>query len=147
MAKDIRAQQGLATGEDQHRHAEALEIVHHGKDLVGRQLTREILVGGDGIAVLAGEIAAPDKIPDHHWRRWVSLGPGLCRRRKLLHVLRYAKHRAISSRNWTIREHARQGGFDVDQGLRRHLPGRTTEEDMRHARTGRRMRDGETSMR
>jgi hypothetical protein len=25
------AQQRLATGEDQHRHAEGLEIVHHGK--------------------------------------------------------------------------------------------------------------------
>jgi hypothetical protein len=40
--EDVRMQQRLAAGENQHRHAKTLEIVHHRKDLVGRQLTGKV---------------------------------------------------------------------------------------------------------
>jgi hypothetical protein len=64
--EDVRPQQRLAAGEDQHRHAEGLEVVHHAEDFLGRQLAGEILVGGNRVAVLAGQVAAPDQVPDHH---------------------------------------------------------------------------------
>ena len=62
--EDVRPQQRLAARENQHRHAEGLEIVHDLVNLRGRKLAGEILVGRDRIAVLAGEVAAADEIPD-----------------------------------------------------------------------------------
>ncbi|MNQ96354.1 hypothetical protein D3C85_1119540 [compost metagenome] len=63
---DVRAQQRLAAGQDQHRHAEGLQVVHHREHLGGAQFTGEVLVGGDGVAVLAGQVAAADQVPDQH---------------------------------------------------------------------------------
>ncbi len=72
--EDVGPQQRLAAGENQHRHAEALEVVHHGEDFGGGQLAGEILVGRNRVAVLAGQVAAPDQIPDHHRAGRIALG-------------------------------------------------------------------------
>ena len=45
--EDVGAQQGLAAGEDQHRHAEGLQVVHHGEDLLRRELAGKVDVGGE----------------------------------------------------------------------------------------------------
>ena len=41
----------------------------------GGQLAGKVLVGGNGVAMLAGEIAAPHQIPDHHGAGRVAVGP------------------------------------------------------------------------
>ncbi len=67
--EDVGAQQRLAAREDQHRHAEGLQVVHDPEHLLGRQLAGEIDIAGDRVAVLAHQVAAPDEIPDHHRAR------------------------------------------------------------------------------
>jgi hypothetical protein len=64
--ENVRPQQRLAAGKDQRRNAEGLELVHDAEHLGGAQLAGEVLVGGNRIAVLAGQVAAPDQVPDHH---------------------------------------------------------------------------------
>ena len=73
--EDVGPQQRLAPRQDQHRHPEGLQLVHHPEDLIGAQLAGEVLVGRDRITVLAGEVAAPDEVPDHHRARRVALRP------------------------------------------------------------------------
>ena len=73
--ENIRPQQRLAAGKDQHRHAESLQVVHHREDLRGRQLAGKILVGRNRVAVLAGQVAAPDQVPDHHRSGRIALRP------------------------------------------------------------------------
>ena len=67
--EDVGAQQRLAAGQDEGRHPERLEVVENGEHLVRGKLAREILVGRDRIAMLAGQVAAPDQVPDDH-RAW-----------------------------------------------------------------------------
>jgi len=62
----IRPQQRLSARQDQHRNAEALQVLHDLEHLLGREFAGKILVRRGCIAVLAGEIAAPDQVPDHH---------------------------------------------------------------------------------
>ena len=73
---DVGAHQGLAAGEDQHRHAEGAQVVHDPAHLGGVQFTLEVDVGGSGIAVLAGQVAAPDQVPDHHRPGGLAVGWG-----------------------------------------------------------------------
>jgi len=90
--EDVRPQQRLAAGENQHRHAEALEVVHHGIDLLRAQFAGEVLVGGDRVAVLAGEVAAADQVPDDDRPRRIAL---LAQRRGMgdfFHVPRDSEH-------------------------------------------------------
>ncbi len=86
--EDIGTQQRLAARQDQHRHMERLEIVHHRKHFGRAEFAREIVIGGDGVAVLAGEIAAPDQVPDHHRPGRIAARPDRSRRDDLLHELR-----------------------------------------------------------
>ena len=67
--EDVGPQQRLAARQDQHRDAECLQIVHDAEHLLGGQFAGKIDVGGGRVAMLAGEIAAPDQIPDHHGAR------------------------------------------------------------------------------
>jgi len=90
--EDIGPQQRLAAGQDQHRDMKTLEVVHHLIDFSGGQLAGEVGVGGNRVAVLAGEVAAPDQIPDHHRTGRIAFWPERCRVRNFLHVLRDAKH-------------------------------------------------------
>src|SRR5690606_13088081 len=64
--EDVRAQQVLTAGENQHRYAVGLEIVHHGVDFLGAQLALEVDVGRDRVAVFAGQVTAADEVPDYH---------------------------------------------------------------------------------
>ncbi len=64
--EDVAAQQRLAAGEDQHAHAGFVQIVDHAERLGGVQLVAEFAVGGGCIAVPAGQVAAPEQVPDHH---------------------------------------------------------------------------------
>jgi len=85
--EDVGPQQWFAAGEDQHRHAKTLQIIHHRKDFFAAQFAREVPVGGDRVAVFAGQVAAPNEVPDHD-RRWrIPLRTGWSRCRELLHVL------------------------------------------------------------
>jgi len=93
--EDVRAQQRLAAGQDEHRYAKRLEVIHHAEDLPRRQLARKVLVGGDRIAVLACEVAATDQVPDHHGAGRMALRPEWCRPGDFLHVLGDAEHGEI----------------------------------------------------
>ena len=85
--KNIRPEQRLPTGQNEYRNPERLEIVHHVKDFGSRQFARKVLVGRDRIAMLAGQVATPDQVPDHNRTRRIALGSerrGVC---NFLHVL------------------------------------------------------------
>ena len=64
--KNVFAQQRLAPREDERGHAKGFEVVHDGEDLGQRQLARVVMVGREGVAVLAGEVAAANEVPDNH---------------------------------------------------------------------------------
>ena len=64
--ENVWAQQGLTAGQNQHRHAVALQIIHRRADLGKAQLSGVVMVGGERVAMLAGEVAAPGQVPDHH---------------------------------------------------------------------------------
>ncbi|MDT4859434.1 hypothetical protein FQZ97_939420 [compost metagenome] len=65
--EDVGPHQRLTAGEDEHRHAKGLEVVHHRGHLVPAQLTGVFVVGREGVAVFAGEVAAPDQVPNNNW--------------------------------------------------------------------------------
>ncbi|MNL51593.1 hypothetical protein D3C87_1747030 [compost metagenome] len=87
-------EQGLAAREDEGRDSEGPKIAHDREDLVGLELARKGTVGGDGVAVLTGEVAAPGEVPDHHRPGWVALGAQGRRVQQLSDGLRYAEHGA-----------------------------------------------------
>ena len=89
---DIRPQQRFAAGKNEHRHLEALEVVHHRINLLGIQLAGEIGIGRNRIAMLAGQVAAPDQVPDDHRSGRVAFRPEWRRCGDFLHVLGDAKH-------------------------------------------------------
>jgi hypothetical protein len=62
--EQVRPQQRLAAGEDEHRHAGGLEVVHDAEDLGGAELAAVLMVGREGVAMFAGEVAAADEVPD-----------------------------------------------------------------------------------
>ena len=72
-AREISKMSGRSSGSPPERIStgtpKRFEVVHHGEDFAGDQLAGEIRVGGDRIAVLAGQVAAPDQVPDHHRAR------------------------------------------------------------------------------
>ena len=91
--EDIRAQQGFPSGEDQHRHPETLEVVHHRKDLLGGQFPGKVDIRGDGIAVFAGEVTAAHQVPDHHRpRRLAGRAQRLGGLGQRLHILGDSEH-------------------------------------------------------
>ena len=90
---NIRAQQRLAARQNQHRHPEPLEIIHDRECFLGRQLAGEIGIGGDGVAMLAGQIAAPHQIPDHHRAGRIALGRQRRGPGDFLHELGDAEHK------------------------------------------------------
>jgi hypothetical protein len=49
--------------------------------------------------VLAGQVAAPDQVPDHHRPGWITLRPERRRVFDFLHVLRYPEHFVLPSKN------------------------------------------------
>ena len=89
--EDVGPEQRLAAREDQHRHPERSQIVHDREDLRGGEFAREVAVRGDG-AVLAGEVAAPDQVPDHHRSPWFSSRPKGSGLDQLAHVLGDSEH-------------------------------------------------------
>ncbi len=100
--EDIGPHQRLTAREDEHGHLESLEVVHHGEDFRRVQLARVVMVGRERVAMLAGEVAAADQIPDDDratgfatvHRVVVAGGLG---QRQLAHVLGDAEHRAQPS--------------------------------------------------
>jgi len=66
--EDVVPQQRLATGKDQHTHTGFVQIVDDLQGFARIQLVAKFAVGGGGVAVLAGQVAAPQQIPDNH--RW-----------------------------------------------------------------------------
>jgi hypothetical protein len=89
---DIRPEQRLAAGQDQHRHLEVACRSSITVDLLGIQFAGEIGVGGNRVAMLAGQVAAPDQVPDHHRAGRIALGTERRRLGDFLHVLGDAKH-------------------------------------------------------
>ncbi len=89
--EDVGPQQWLAAGEDQHRNARGLQVVHDLEDLLGRELAREVHVAGERVAVDAVQVAAPDQVPDHHRARRLRVAHrrGLD---ELAHELAQAEH-------------------------------------------------------
>src|SRR5690606_38209130 len=57
---------------DQHPHPGIMQTVDHPQRLAGIELIAELAVGGGGVAVLAGQVAAAQQVPDHH--RWAGSG-------------------------------------------------------------------------
>ena len=108
-------QQRLAAGQDEHRHLEALEVVHHRIDLLGPQLAGKIGVGRNRIAMLAGQVAAPDQVPDDHRAGRIALGAERRRRGDFLHVLGDAKHGFPCSRLRRIQRQPPVQSIDVSQ--------------------------------
>ena len=90
--EDIRSQQRLAARQDQHRHMKTLEVVHDLVDFVGRQLTRKVLVRRNRVAMLAGQVATSNQVPDHHRAGWLAYGTERCRVGYFLHVLGDTEH-------------------------------------------------------
>ena len=95
--EDVRAQQRLAAGKDQHRYAEGFEVVHSAADLRRGELPREVDVGGDGVAVLAAQVAAAHQVPDHHRSARTAALRQRRRLAQLLHVLRDSQHASYPS--------------------------------------------------
>ena len=101
--EQVGAHQGLAAREDEHRHAESAQVVHHRMNLLRTQLARVVVVGRQGVAMLAGEVAAADQVPDHDRAGGLAVahhgvlacGLGFC---QLAHVLADAKHGQSSFR-------------------------------------------------
>ena len=60
----IWAQQRLATRQNEYPHAGRVQVVDDAQGLVGVELVAKRAVGRCGIAVLAGEVAAAQQIPD-----------------------------------------------------------------------------------
>ena len=98
--EDVGPHQRLAAREDQHRHPVGLEVVHHAEHFLRGQLALVVVVGRQRVAVLAGQVAAADQVPDHHRPRRLAAAPaggnGVGARglglRELAHVLADAEH-------------------------------------------------------
>ena len=95
--EQVGTQQRLAAGEDQHRHAEGLQVGHHLEDLGGAEFACVVVVGRQRVAVLAGQVAAADQVPDDD--RAARLQPAWWRHRPVAfgrgqqpHILRNTKH-------------------------------------------------------
>ena len=84
--KDVRPEQRLATGEDEHGHAEGAQVIHHAVDFIGRKLAGKIGLGRERIAVNAIQVAAADQVPDHD-RPWRHGAPHRRRLDQLAHEL------------------------------------------------------------
>lgn len=79
--EEVRVHQRFAAGEDQHAHSGGAQVVDAAKDFRGLQLATEVAVGGGGVTVLAGQVAAPRQVPDHHRG---APAAGAARRRRVL---------------------------------------------------------------
>ena len=95
--EDVRTQQGFAARQNQCRHLEGFEIIHHPENLPGTQLTRKILVRRNGIAVLTGQIAAADQVPDDDRTGRLAVRADGRRRGYFLHELRNSEHGSIEA--------------------------------------------------
>ena len=92
----VRAQQRLAAGQDQDGRTRGLDVVHHAEDLGCRQLAGKIDIRGDGIAMLALQIAAPHEIPDDDGARQIAMRSDRRRRAQFAQELRQSEHDASS---------------------------------------------------
>ncbi|MNE11619.1 hypothetical protein D3C80_1043860 [compost metagenome] len=74
--EQVAAQQRLAAGENQHLDPGIGQVIDHLQGRFGIQLVTKHAVGRGGVAVLAGQVATPEQVPDHHRRaraaRWAG---------------------------------------------------------------------------
>ena len=66
QVKEIRPHQGLAAGEQHHRHAEILQIPEQGQAFIKAEFIGGPGGGGLGVAMEALEVAPFGDVPDHH---------------------------------------------------------------------------------
>ncbi len=66
--ENVVAQQRFAAGKDQYADTGFVKIVDDLEGFGGVQLVAKYAVGGGGVAVLAGQVTAPQQVPDHHRR-------------------------------------------------------------------------------
>src|SRR5699024_5154261 len=66
QGKDVRPHQGFATAQYQHPYAGIMQVIDHAQGFGGVQFAPEMGIGGRGVAVLAGQVAAPQQVPDNH---------------------------------------------------------------------------------
>ncbi|MNI47268.1 hypothetical protein D3C73_1017780 [compost metagenome] len=74
--EQVVAQQRFAAGQDQHLDPGLVQVIDHGHRRGGVQFVAKHTVGRGGVTVFAGQVAAPEQVPDHHRCAVASRGAG-----------------------------------------------------------------------